>query len=263
MVPIMPTQVLYHSLSARVVNGLIDNLLFVGVFIVSLAIARRCTRDAGWSQSGDLLRHLLLLFSVTLFTLYVALTYEVESFRGLTPQVPARQAIEMTSGIGQLSQAEQRTAKMQLLVMLPVDLMGITLNSGLFALNALFLLDRKNWTGRNVSTTREVVFLLVVTVAWHVTMVVWWVLYGCFGSGLAGIGQHSLDIAFHACYAACELVLAALIHRVSKTQLGLKHSGGLAWASVAAFCTIYLSLYVVRLWEYSDRFFSLATDGSR
>jgi len=259
----MATEVLYQSLSARIVSGLIDNLLFVGVFVVSLAIARRCTRDVGWSQSGDLLRHLLLLFSVTLFTLYIALTYEVESFKGLTQQVPERQATEMTVEISQLSQAGRQTAKMQLLVMLPVDLIGITLNSGLFALIAMFLLDSRNWTGRNVSILREVVFLLGVTVAWHATMMVWWLLYGSFGSGLVGVGRHSSDIAFHGGYAACELVVAALIYRVSSTRFGLKHSGILAWSSVAAFCAIYLSLYVVRLWEYSSRFFVLATDGTR
>src|SRR6185436_14726781 len=145
----MPTAVLYHSLSARIVSSLLDNLLFVGPFIVSLAMARRATRDEGWSQSGDLLRHLLLLFCVTLFTLYVALTYEVESFRGLTAQVPARQTVQMMAGLEQLSAAEQRTAKTQLMVMLPVDLIGITVNSGLFALNALFLVDRRHWAGRN------------------------------------------------------------------------------------------------------------------
>jgi hypothetical protein len=257
----MPTAVLYHSLSARIVSGLIDNLLFVGPFIVSLAIARRATRDEGWSQSGDLLRHLLLLFCVTLFTLYVALTYEVESFRGLTPQVPPRQTIQMTAGMEQLSTVEQRTAKMQLMVMLPVDLIGITLNSGLFALNALFLIDRRHWAGRNASTTRAVVFLLVITATWHVTMMVWWLLYGSFIGGAAGIPQYARDIRFHAVYGTCELIVAAMLHRVSRTRFGALRSGSVAWVSVAAFCAIYLSLYVIRLWEYTDRFFTLTTRG--
>jgi hypothetical protein len=255
----MPTAVLYHSLSARIVSGLIDNLLFVGPFIVSLAIARRATRDEGWSQSGDLLRHLLLLFCVALFTLYVGLTYEVESFRGLTPQAPPRQTIQMTTSIEQLSPAEQRTAKTQLMVMLPVDLIGITLNSALFALSTLFLIDRRHWVGRNVSTIRVVVFLLVVTVAWHVTMIVWWLLYGAF---TAGIPQYSPDMGFHAMYAAIELLVAIVLHRISKTKFGSMHSGSVAWASVATFCLIYLSLYVIRLWEYSDRFFQFTTVGA-
>src|SRR5438046_406878 len=126
----MPTAVLYHSLSARIVSGLIDNLLFAGLFFVSLAMARRWARDEGWAQSADLLRHLLLLFSITLFTLYVSLTYEVESLRGLSPPLSSSQTTELTAGIRDLSPAEQRTSKTQLVVMLPIDIIGITLNSG-------------------------------------------------------------------------------------------------------------------------------------
>lgn len=259
----MTTEVLYHSLSARVVSNLFDNLVFVGPFIVSLAVARRSIRDEGWGNSGDLLRQLLLLFSITLFTVYVALTYEVESLRGLAPQMTPLRTTEMSAGMGELSQPQQRTAKTQLLVMLPVDLIGITLNSGLFALSAIFLLSPKNWTGPNVSTARQVVFLLVVTVFWHVTMIVWWLLYGFFVSGVAGAGRHLADVGFHGAYIACELVVAGVIHRASRTQWGLKYSGTVAWAAVASFCAVYLSLYAIRLWEYSNRFFSLTTEASR
>ncbi len=148
----MPAEVLYHSLSARVVGGLIDQLLFFGVFAVSLAITRRCILDSDWCQSGDFIRHLLLMFSITVFLLYIDLSYEVENFKGLQYRAAEPQINQISAQLGQLSAQGRQTAKAQLLVMLPIDLVGIALNSSLFAILTIFLLDSKNWTGRNIST---------------------------------------------------------------------------------------------------------------
>ena len=100
---------------------------------------------------------------------------------------------------------------------------------------------------------------MIITASWHVTMIAWWVLYGCLASGFRGLSERIPDVAFHAVYAIGEAAAAWMVSRISSTEIGMRHSGILAWISVGATCAVFLSLYTIRLWQYAGRFFEQVT----
>jgi len=256
----MATEVLYHTLTGRIIGSLYEQLLFVGIFAVSLGIVRRSILDEGWFRSFDLLRHLMLLGSVALFTLYMGLSYEIENYKGLQFAITGDKASHVTTLLLQLPEAAQRTAIAQLIMMLPVDLIGVILNSSLFAILAFFSLDQRNWTGRNLSTTRIVMFLLAVMALWHLMSITWWLLYAFFESGFKGFGSYLDDILFHIYYIIIEITSYIAIRYAIHSRIVDYYSWITSTCAVLIFVSILISLYAIRLWEYSGRFFSMLTN---
>ena len=227
------------------------------VFSSPLIITRRSLLDQGWLQSGDLFRHLILLASVALFTLYIGLTYEIENFKGLQHVTSEEKASHITALLNELPKSAQNKAIAQLLILLPIDLVGIALNSSLFALIGICSLDKSGWTGRNLKTTQTTVYLFGITIAWHFTMISWWILYAMFEDGMGSIQSYGSDVLFHITYIVIEIVLLAVNHLLYKRKIGMNRSSLLANHSIASYSAILLSLYIIRLGEYSGRFIKI------
>lgn len=233
----MSTEVIYHSLSQEIIGSLLEHLLFIGIFSVAFVIVRRSILDPSWIRSTDLIRHLVILFSIVLFITYIHMTYEIENFKGLT-HLSTRDLIEQNQLVVRtLSHEGLRTAKTQLLILLPVDITGVAVISGLFAVLIVFNLDSSNWSGRNISTIREVVFLFSITAVWHMAMIVWWLIYGLFEAGLRGVRSRVSDILFHLAYLLLDVILVVITARIMRTRRGLDKSALLAWVAALSYCS--------------------------
>ena len=252
----MPVELLYHTLSARVVSGLVDEALAIGLFASAFVFVRRATLDPGWERSLDFFRQLLLLFSIVLFFVYVDISYEVELYKGLSS--PAASVLPSTPTS---PPADPAPAKLLLMLMLPIDVVGIALMAGLFGVVISNSVGERNRSGPNVSTIREVAFLLTLTAAWHISMLCWWVVYRCFSAGPFDLAHLvNVDTYVHAGYAAAELVGARLLMQSLAWRSAMQRSGLVATVAVAGYSIALLSLYAVRLWDYSGRFLQLLSD---
>lgn len=253
----MDTVIIYHSLSSKIVSSLLEQLLFVGIFSIAFVIVRRSILEPSWLKSNDFIRQMMLLFSIALFTSYIFITYEVENIKGLSFLGAITEVSDKEALLGDLSQNALAKAKTQLLLLLPVDLIGIALISGMFASLIVFNFDSDKLSGRNASTIKEVLVLFSITIVWHIAMIVWWVLYGLFENSINGVIKYIPDIMFHITYIVVEGIIALTVARFYPTKLGSTYSSILAWGITISYCLILVSLYAVRLWQYMDRFVSM------
>ena len=228
-------------------------LVFFGTFTTCLVFVRRALLDPGWVRSSDFLRNIALLLSVTLFTLYIGLTYEIENFNGLQGTGSDTKRVETIQKIVALDAASWNRSRILLLTIIPIDLIGIVLNSALYALLIWNSGNNNNWTGRNTSTHRLIVNLFSIAAAWHLVMATWWIVYTFFSSSLSDIFANT-SIAFHLTFAVFDLVIAALGHKLSKQESVAHHIGRITSTMTIVFFFYFLLLYSLRLWGYCNRF---------
>lgn len=246
-------QTLYHSLTGEIVGGLFKHLVFFGFFGCCLALVWRSLLDATWIRSADFFRHLSIVAAITLFTTYIALTYEIENYQSIQTGSSESHRIHSIQSLIALKGAEWDQARLLLLSMLPIDLLGLALNSSLFAIVIWTSANRDNWNGRNITTIRTSMSLLSVAALWHLTMAVWWLVY----NGVSGSGQSIFEnksIGFHLIFASVDVISAFIIFKLIKSNFGLRRSSVLASLATGVFCLNFFVLYAVRLWDYSNRF---------
>lgn len=246
-------QTLYHSVTGPLIEGLIEQLVFFGTFTTCLVFVRRSLLDPGWARSADCLRNIALLLSVTLFTLYIGLTYEIENFNGLQGTGSDTKRIETIETIIQLDSNSWNRSKILLLTILPIDLIGIILNSALYALLIWNSVNSKNWTGRNFATLRMTINLFSIASAWHLTMATWWIIYTSFSNSLGEIFANT-SIAFHLTIAIFDLLVAVSAHKLSKSERKRDLLTTITTGLTIIFFSYFLLLYSIRLWSYCDRF---------
>lgn len=246
----MQADSLYNSLSTRVIGDLVGLALAMGIAAVAFTYIRRALSDEGWLKSADLWRHLVLLFSITMFFVYIDVAYEIEFYKGehksLQAQVVVIEDLESVSFLPRL----------RLLLLLPIDLIGIGLMASLFGVLMVFGTNRDYWAGPSMSTSLEVVYLLALTAAWHMAMIGWWLVYGLTDQNISSV---LWDMGVHAAFALIEIIVLLLIRRIRESDWGSRNSNLVAWAATVVYSSILVTLYTARLWDYSMRFIDLIT----
>lgn len=254
----------YNTLSTRIIGTLIDQALAAGLFSIAFVFLRRATLDPSWPRSADFIKHLLLLFSVVLLFVYVDLAYEVEFLKGLHSPIGQNVVGPANNpGSSLASQDEQNAAKLQLLLLIPVDLVGITLMASLFGVILVFGLNQETWSGPTTNMIRQVTYLLIIMIAWRISMICWWGIYRFSliepNSGFA----IPYDILIYIGYILTELAVVVYLIQIMKRDFGKRWSGLISWCAVLFFTFDLLSFYVIRLWDYAGRFLELiAATGS-
>lgn len=237
---------LYNILSARIVGNLVGFALAMGIAAVAWTYIQRALSDEGWARSSDVWRHLVLLFSIMLFFAYIDVSYEIEFYKG--------ERLKATRQMAQLEdvEAESFLPRIRLLLLLPIDMIGIGLMASLFAVLIVFGTNQAYWAGPSMSTSLEVLYLLALTAAWHVSMIGWWLVYGLTAKDVT---QVLGDVVTHALFGVVELVSLVVLRFARSSRWGTKNSAIIAWISVGTFSLIFFLMYAVRLWDYSLRFF--------
>lgn len=234
----------YDSVSTSLVGDLLNYALTIGLAAVAYAYFRRSLLDEGWSSSVDLWRHLSVFFCISLFVLFVSTTYEIES---------ARQDFQRDGNAPLSGDADLFLFRIRLLLLLPIDLVGVFLAACLFAVLMSYATARKNWSTPSHSTVKEVLSLLTTTALWHLTMISWWVVYGY-------TDQEALlpyrVISTHAAYLAIEVIALAAGVRLMSNDIARRNVGALASTLSIFYCGVLISFYCIRLWDYSLRFYS-------
>lgn len=245
----MNADVLYNTLSSRAIGGLVGLALAMGIASVSFVYIRRAQLDETWSGSGDLWRHLLLLFSITLFVVFIDVAYEIEFYKG------ERVSQGITEFRANDASAIEKTflPRLRLLLLLPIDLVGIGIISALFGVLLVFGLNRDNWSGPSFTTAREVKYLFVLTIAWHVAMIGWWTVYGLTANDFGSILP---DIGVQLVFAMLESISVVLFSAIGVRKFGRSHGGTVAWIGAIAYSATLILFYSVRLWGYSLKFFT-------
>jgi len=239
---------LYNTLSTRVIGDLVGLAMAIGIAAVAFVYIRRAITDTEWIRSDDLWRHIALMFSITLFFVYIDVAYEVEFYKG-----------EIDNSSNDLIQAEDFAnsvflPRIRLLLLLPIDLVGIGLMSSLFGVLVVFGSNQTFSTGPSVSTSLEVVYLLTLTSAWHAAMIGWWLVYGLTDNNVQNV---TWDMGMNAGFASIELLLAIIITKLRNSEWGIRNSNLLAWVATIAYSLILMGIYSIRLWDYSFRFINI------
>jgi len=225
-----------------------------------MALVWRSLLDAPWLRSVDFFRHFAIMACITLFTTYIALSYEIENFQSIRTGNFEFRRIESIRALIVLTGAEWNQAKLLLLTMLPIDLLGLALNTSLFAIIIWTATNRENWNGRNITMIRSVMILFSAAALWHIVTVFWWLTYfGISGSEESIFENKSLR--FHLLFATVDVLFAISLFHLQKSTFALRRSSLLANAAAFCFCLNFLILYGVRLWDYSDRFRNILQNG--
>ena len=240
----MHADALYNSLSTRVMGDLVALALAIGIAAVAFSYIRRALMDEGWVSTSDLWRHLMLIFSITMFVVFIDIAYQIESFRG---ERAAHTELEPS----QVDAASTFLPRVRLLVLLPVDIIGIALIASLFGVLLVFATNQEFWSGPSASTLLEVYYLLVLTIAWHLAMIGWWVVFWITSVDFKGA---SWDISVHAAFILIELVTLIAIRFVRKSERLLRSGNVMAWIAATAYSVIVLAFYLIKLWDYSSKF---------
>lgn len=250
--------IIYHSFSAGLISGFFEQLLFFGIFVIALAMIRRAALTPDWLKSSDFIKHLILVFSVSIFTSYIYITYGIESVKGLADVGASLLSTEKESLLNSLEGDKKTMATVQLLLMLPIDLVGMALVASLFGTIAVMHLRAQAWSSSNLLTIKTSQYLIAILLFWHFTMIVWWVMYAITNGQIPFFTFFS-DIKIHLIYMVLELIFYYLFVKASKTTVERDNSEKLAWIGVLAVAVIFISLYVVRLLAYTDKFINNLT----
>lgn len=246
-------QILYHSLTGEIIGDLFKYLVFFGFFGCCMALVWRSLLDTSWPRSADFFRHFAMMSCITLFTTYIALTYGIENYQSIQTGNSESNRIESIRALMALKGAEWNQARLLLLTMLPIDLLGLALNTSLFAIIIWTASNRENWNGRNITTIRTVMLLFSAAALWHLVTVFWWLTY--FGlSGSGGSIFEDQSTRFHLMFATVDVALAFSLFKLLRSTFALRRSSLLANAAACCFCLNFLILYGIRLWDYSNRF---------
>ena len=236
---------LYNTLSTRVIGDLVALALAIGIAAVAFAYIRRALTDDGWVRSSDLWRHLLLIFSITMFVVFVDIAYQIESYKG--ERAASRAVAELVD-----SNAESTfLPRIRLLLLLPVDVIGIALMASLFGVLLVFATNQENWPGPSASTLLEVKYLLVLTIAWHITMIGWWLVFWLTSTDFNGV---SWDIGIHVAFIAIESLMLPIFREVDGAKQMSARIGAKAWLAAVCYSTVLTAFYTIRLWDYSSKF---------
>ncbi|QDT37602.1 hypothetical protein Pan189_19820 [Stratiformator vulcanicus] len=220
----------------------------MGIAAVAFTYIRRALSDESWLTSSDLWRQVVLLFSIALFFVYIDITYEIEFYKGENSAV---KKIEISEDIFEKSTFLPR---IRLLLLLPIDLIGMGLMASLFGVLLVFGTNKNYWSGPSTSTSLEVMYLLALTASWHFVMIGWWLVYGLTA---LDVTLALWDVILHASFSVVEIITILIIRRIRNSDWGLRNSNLVAWSATLLYSSVLITLYAVRLWDYSTRFIRL------
>lgn len=224
----------YLELVAGIMSPLHDEVLVVGVFLVLLTQAGSAMLGTKQQERDYFLKTITLLFFVILFSSYYAISFELES-QGTT--------------LGASADAEAGRPFLPI-VMLPLDLIMISVNAGLMVLLAddRVLADLLGHDGLVPATrtfSKKLRLLLSLSATWHLMTVLWWVAFCLLG----GASLALKDMAYHGLFAGLHLLGVPLVERLCRGREGAR----IEWLALGYYCLVLGTCYVTRMYAYLCR----------
>jgi len=234
----------YIDLVAPLIESLLTEVMVLGLLAVTFSYAveaYRNSRECGKYLFEFLLENIFLvlkrgwlLLIISMFAAYDTISYAVWA------------KLEPTSGAVEGSKA-------LVLLALPFDLMQVAIIAALFGVLSA---EATPWSSQPTprksdclerdSVLRELRALFFFTGAWHLDIVIWWVLYGVISND----GEFIASVLTHAPFA----VIYFILFFVSKRILRSTQRSSKVWenALLVAYSTLLLTFYVYRLGQHVD-----------
>lgn len=266
----MGPEQIYTGLVNSPLSSLLEEVVALGIFVVGLSYLRHAMRDPDVLWRSAFFKRALLLGCVVLFVTYIAVAYEVDLF-------VQRQAGELGSGVTDLP-----GAKRLILTILPIDLLGVGLTAGLFAVLSLDdLRDLLRAGDKEIDLNTQIFFLFLLTGLWHGLMIAWWLVYGVNTFEVYGLLSlreaarqlNAYDLLYHSAYALGHLSCAYLWVRIegrcsaasssdAEWRSAVEWSSAMEWWGVGLYGLLVTAVYLTRLSTYVEKY-ALQTGLSR
>lgn len=246
-----PEQV-YTGLVNSPLSSLLEEVVALGIFVVGLSYLRHAMRDPDVLRRSAFVKRAVLLGAVVVFVTYIAVAYEVDLF------------VQEQAGQGASRVTDLAGAKRLTLMILPIDLLGVGLTAGLFAVLTLDdLRDLLRAGDKEVDLNTQIAFLFLLTGLWHGLMIAWWLVYGAntleahdLLSLQATARQLNLyDLLYHFAYGLGHLSCAYLWVRMRRDGLwdGPRRSK-VEWWGVVLYGLLVTAVYLTRLSSYVEKY---------
>lgn len=229
----------------------------IGLFVVGLGYIRHTVRKPRVLRHSGFWKRMLLLGCVVLFVTYVTIAYEVD----IEPPNAAES--------GSVALATVHNAKLLILTILPIDLLGIALTATLFAVLSLEdLPDLFQKLDRKFDLYDQIGLLFLLTGLWHVVMIGWWGVYSVYNGNLGtwfeswrSYQTHNLyDVLYHLVYGLGYLSHFYLWKKLSGGSWHRTRRTWVEWWGIAVYAVLVVTVYISRLSSYVDRYLAKHLD---
>jgi hypothetical protein len=244
---------IYNTIAAPVVRELCAFVLLFGVFEVLLRSPYLSGKQADVEALFSLrfFRRILILGAVVLLSAYMAMSYEIHFSHSLKGSIVlVEDGKPGPSDQPWISVRAMKIAKLQMLSLIPIDLLGV------IATLVIFVIVTRGTQGK-ITSSEEIKYLFFMTSIWHMIWVVWWIVYS-FSSSQKFPWE---DVIFHFSYSAAHMglfVVAQHVYRKKPNSVLIPRKSHLKvtatdWTFTILYSGLLFSAYAYRMWLYADR----------
>jgi hypothetical protein len=219
----------YSQFVAPIIKTLYCEVMIIGLFGVTIWYVRCAHSLSTTIGDPNFWKRVILLAAVMLFTIYIVVSYQIDSAPAVRP--------------GQFANSESLiSVQIAILVITPLELLMVALGAGLFLVLAMDAFAKSSTDVKPTFQLKdEPGHLFLITGTWHSCCAIWW-LINIYRDG-SGFGY-----SFHVTFALLHYLSLMLWKRWSANTERAQNVR--EWVAICIYSALIIGVYISRLGWY-------------